>query len=153
MRSLLEKDGEEMTDKQSTVDVSRELFEAILDDPRLVVAMPSSLIAQIKAILAATPEQAVDVGEPVAWLDEESGAIVTEKLKHVLCEDGFEIPLYRHAQPAAKVVLPEQLHSAELEELEVIEVLLSGQGLGNLAGAMSAGRQFIDEVTKLNSPE
>jgi hypothetical protein len=44
------------------------------------------------------------------------------------------------------VVLPERLTTAELEELEVIEVLLHGQGLSNLAGTMAAARQFIDEV-------
>lgn len=37
--------------------------------------------------------------DPVAWLDKESGAIITAKLKPILCEDGFEIPLYAE-QPA-----------------------------------------------------
>lgn len=37
--------------------------------------------------------------DPVAWLDKESGAIITAKLKPLLCEDGFEIPLYAE-QPA-----------------------------------------------------
>ncbi|WP_421523113.1 hypothetical protein [Pseudomonas yamanorum] len=49
------------------------------------------------------------------------------------------------------VVLPEQLHATELDELEDIEALLSGQGLSNLAGTMAAARQFIDEVTRLNT--
>lgn len=37
--------------------------------------------------------------DPVAWLDKESGAIITAKLKPLLCEDWFEIPLYAE-QPA-----------------------------------------------------
>lgn len=49
------------------------------------------------------------------------------------------------------VVLPERLTPAELEELEVIEALIHGQGLSNLAGTMAAARQFIDEVTRLNT--
>lgn len=54
------------------------------------------------------------------------------------------------AEPSARVavVLPERLTPAELEELEVIEVLLHGQGLSNLAGTMAAARQFIDEVAE-----
>ncbi|WJM93402.1 hypothetical protein QDY63_11155 [Pseudomonas brenneri] len=48
------------------------------------------------------------------------------------------------------VVLPECLTAAELEELEVIEAFIHGQGLSNLAGTMAAARQFIDEVTRLN---
>lgn len=48
------------------------------------------------------------------------------------------------------VVLPEQLTSDEIEELEVIEAFLSGQGLSNLAGAMASARQFIEEVSRLN---
>jgi len=47
-------------------------------------------------------------------------------------------------------VMPERLTVAELEELEVIEALIHGQGLSNLAGTMAAARQFIDEVTRLN---
>ncbi|KAA8563254.1 hypothetical protein FX985_03322 [Pseudomonas extremaustralis] len=54
-----------------------------------------------------------------------------------------------HPAPVA-VVMPEQLNPAELDELEVIEVLLSGQGLSNLAGTMAAARQFIDELKRLN---
>jgi hypothetical protein len=61
-----------MTDKQSTVVVSRELAE------RFCHGHPSMTDQnELRTLLAATPEQAVDVGEPVAWLDEESGAIVT----------------------------------------------------------------------------
>jgi hypothetical protein len=55
-----------------------------------------------------------------------------------------------HAPVSA--VMPERLTSAELEELEVIEVLLHGQGLSNLAGTMAAARQFIDEVASLDKP-
>ena len=56
------------------------------------------------------------------------------------------------AQPApVAVVLPERLTQAELEELEVIEAFIHGQGLSNLAGTMAAARQFIDEVTRLNA--
>ena len=53
----------------------------------------------------------------------------------------------------SKVVLPELLNQPELEELEVIEAMLAGQGLHNLAGTMAAARQFIDEVAKLNGIE
>lgn len=42
-------------------------------------------------------------GEPVAWLDQVSGAIVTHKLKPLLCESGFETPLYAE-QPAPVAV-------------------------------------------------
>jgi hypothetical protein len=65
----------------------------------------------------------------------------------------ISFPLYRNppVQPApVSVVLPERLTSAELEELEVIEVLLHGQGLSNLAGTMAAARQFIDEIACLD---
>jgi hypothetical protein len=48
--------------------------------------------------------------------------------------------------------MPERLTAAELEELEVIEVLLHGQGLSNLAGTMAAARQFIDEIVCLDAP-
>lgn len=61
-----------MTDKQSTVVVSREALSVILrllgiaefefDDE---VAKARKQIDELRAILAATPEQAVDVGEPV----------------------------------------------------------------------------------------
>jgi hypothetical protein len=57
------------------------------------------------------------------------------------------------SQPApVSVVMPERLTAAELEELEVIEVLLHGQGLSNLAGTMAAARQFIDEIVCLDAP-
>lgn len=46
----------------------------------------------------------------------------------------------------------ERLTPAEIEELEVIEVLLHGQGLSNLAGTMAAARQFIDEIVCLDAP-
>lgn len=60
-------------------------------------------------------------------------------------------PSARASQPApVSVVLPERLTSAELEELEVIEALLHGQGLSNLAGTMAAARQFIDEIACLD---
>lgn len=39
---------------------------------------------------------AVERQEPVAWLDKESGAIVTDKLKPLLAESGFDTPLYTH---------------------------------------------------------
>lgn len=59
----------------------------------------------------------------------------------------------RASPPApVAVVLPERLTDAELEELEVIEVLLHGQGLSNLAGTVAAARQFIDEIVCLYAP-
>lgn len=58
--------------------------------------------------------------------------------------------LYAEQPAPVAVVLPERLNPAELDELEVIEVLLSSQGLSNLAGTMAAARQFIDEVNRLN---
>lgn len=44
-------------------------------------------------------------GEPVAWLDQVSGAIVTHKLKPLLCEQGFEIPLYAEQPVPVAVTL------------------------------------------------
>ena len=42
----------------------------------------------------------------MAWLDKESGAIITAKLKPLICEGGFEIPLYAE-QPAPVAAVPE----------------------------------------------
>lgn len=67
------------------------------------------LIKELRAVLAA-PEAPCQ--ELVAWLDRESGAIVTDKLKPLLCESGFDIPLYAaplspdHSGGAGEVVLP-----------------------------------------------
>jgi hypothetical protein len=61
------------------------------------------------------------------------------------CSCPAGVSLKNRPAPVA-VVMPERLTPAELEELEVIEVLLHGQGLSNLAGTMAAARQFIDEV-------
>lgn len=90
-------------------------------------------------------------GEKSKW---EDGAPQSQDLYDV--RDGVVRGVERAyaEQPApVAVVLPEQLHAAELDELEVIEALLSGQGLSNLAGTMAAARQFIDEVTRLNTKE
>ena len=65
---------------------------------------------------------------------------------------GYRVVALYTSQPAPVSVLPERLTAAELEELEVIEVLLHGQGLSNLAGTMAAARQFIDEVACLDKP-
>ncbi|NMZ13264.1 hypothetical protein HBO07_18445 [Pseudomonas proteolytica] len=62
----------------------------------------------------------------------------------------FQQPVNAEQPAPVVVVLPERLTEAELEELEVIEAFIHGQGLSNLAGTMAAARQFIDEVTRLN---
>ena len=45
----------------------------------------------------------------MAWLDQVSGAIVTHKLKPMLCESGFEIPLYAEPPAPVAVVMPERM--------------------------------------------
>ncbi|EZI26361.1 hypothetical protein [Pseudomonas extremaustralis] len=112
-------------------------------------------------------------GEPVAWMYRRQGGeclgqlvqMESDNLKDVRegkVLEGRRIlwprddytdwkPLYTEQPAPVAVVLPEQLTDAELEELEVIEALLSGQGLSNLAGSMASARQFIDEVTRLNT--
>lgn len=48
----------------------------------------------LRSLLKSGLPAAQPQGEQGAWLDQASGAIVTYKLKSLLCESGFEIPLY-----------------------------------------------------------
>jgi len=100
-----------MTDKQSTVIVSREQLEQFLGRMGSTEGRRQNR-TELRALLEATPAQAVDVGEPVAWLcfDFEGGYEFTQDLelaeqwKKSLGEKYAECltPLYRHAQPPAK---------------------------------------------------
>ena len=97
-----------MTNKPM-LSVERELLERItrLQLKRRDETVRRRAITELRALL----DKEVDgdshapkkQGEPVAWLDKESGAIITAKLKPILCEDGFEIPLYAE-QPAPVAV-------------------------------------------------
>lgn len=92
-------------------------------------------------------------GEPVAWLNVATGHVTTSAVVVMDWDDEKEQvqSLYAEQPAPVAVVLPERLTQAELEELEVIEAFIHGQGLSNLAGTMAAARQFIDEVTRLNA--
>lgn len=70
-------------------------------------------------------------------------------LAEAVLDAGYTNAAHPQSEPVA-VALPERLTPAELEELEVIEAFIHGQGLSNLAGTMAAARQFIDEVHRLN---
>lgn len=107
-----------MTDKQSTVVVSRELAEVLMNTTASSMAR-----AELFALLAATPEQTVDVDEPAAYVDSSclrnlkmSGFESYSALLHSAQADMLShqrIALYRHAQPPAKVMLPGRLTKTE----------------------------------------
>jgi hypothetical protein len=67
-----------MTDKQSTVVVSRELAERIVKT--CMFTMLEADYQELRALLAATPEQAVDVGDPVAIINEGDEGLFAEFL-------------------------------------------------------------------------
>lgn len=101
------------------------------------------------------PDPVVESQEPVAWaLLNGNGQIrdLTDRWDVAKHWDGLVESLYTSPPVPVAVVLPERLTAAELEELEVIEVLLHGQGLSNLAGTVAADRQFIDEIVCLDAP-
>jgi hypothetical protein len=99
-----------MTDKQSAVVVSRELAERIVKT--CMFTMLEADYQELRNLLAATPEQAVDVGEPVAWQDPDMPErICTAEHKRYVTERGgpaeaalrpLTEPLYRHSKPPAQ---------------------------------------------------
>ena len=95
--------------------------------------------------------------EPIAWYTEDyltdrSATTYDLATMERWKAKGWPVsPLYIDLPAPVAVALPERLTQAELEELEVIEAFIHGQGLSNLAGTMAAARQFIDEVTRLNA--
>ena len=149
--------------------VRRELLEVIANSSERTIAEINDAIQQARSVLAQEAshvEGPLGMVEPVAidldvvdWetiqkAADESNWMPNEYMRNEWVADVCNFLKYGRADtspPApVAVVLPERLTPAEIEELEVIEVLLHSQGLSNLAGTMAAARQFIDEVTGLD---
>lgn len=66
------------------------------------------VLSEAITLLSASSKQAVDVGKPVAWVNPSNLARFKGDIGATVyqCSDS-QVPLYRHAQPPAKVVLPE----------------------------------------------
>lgn len=79
--------------------------------------------------------------QPVAWLDEESGAIVTDQLKALLDDGAFGIPLYR--SPPAPVAVPVEIHQQLIEMRQQYE-RANFVTLGKMLNAC------LDKVKELN---
>lgn len=103
-----------MTDKQSTVVVSRAEIERlarkaeVFDDGTDGADAESarSVAQDLRALLAATPDQDVDLGEPVAYADPQAfinftAGVATHEWMWAFSDNGL-VPLYRHAQPPAQ---------------------------------------------------
>ena len=133
-------------------------LRALLDAPTCKTpsgaACPGDGVGPCKKCPAAQPQ-----GEPVERQPDAiiEGVMTSVGITHAIyastvsLKHGEQVKLYAEQPAPVAVVMPEQLNPAELDELEVIEALLSGQGLSNLAGTMAAARQFIDELTRLNT--
>lgn len=144
-----------MTDKQSTVVVSRELLEKATDNKYLEKERISihrfEALFELRALLAATPEQAVDGGEPVAYADPQAfinftAGVATHEWMWAFSDNGL-VPLYRHAQPPAKVALPERHDLPHREEFESADQYAAAVGYAKQWNAC------LDEVAKLNTTQ
>ncbi len=67
------------------------------------------------------------------------------------CQWQAWIAAWQASREAVVVELPEALSSAALDEVEVAEALLAGQGLSNLAGAIGCAYLICKELPAIRS--
>ncbi len=120
----------------------------VLSDPQAMelVALKATVAQQAQLIAWLKKGR----GEAVAWLDRESGALVTDKLKPLLCETGFDIPLYVSPPAPVSMMLPDLDTTFEAWWESDGQYCRSGGGSYEKTFAYRAYEAAIDKVKELN---